>query len=92
MVIAEALARGLPVLATAVGEVPKFVRNEESGYLIPNNDVATIRSALIRYTTTTDEDYEIMSDIAHGIGKKELGRDRMVTAYEAVYKRVLRIK
>ena len=35
MVIAEAFSVGVPVISTAVGDIPEFVKNEENGLLFP---------------------------------------------------------
>lgn len=38
-VIAEAMARGLPVIATSVGGIPKIITNGENGMLVEPNDI-----------------------------------------------------
>ncbi|MEO5878573.1 MAG: glycosyltransferase family 4 protein, partial [Candidatus Eisenbacteria bacterium] len=42
LVIPEAMAAGLPVIATAVGAIPDFVKDGEDGFLIPPRDPAAI--------------------------------------------------
>ena len=44
----EALAVGLPVIATAVGGTPDVIRHEQEGLLIPANDGPALQSALLR--------------------------------------------
>jgi glycosyltransferase involved in cell wall biosynthesis len=44
----EAMAAGLPVLATRVGGVPELVRDGETGLVIAPGDVAAIRDGLAR--------------------------------------------
>ena len=48
VVIAEALAAGRPVVATAVGGVPYMVREGETGWLAPPRDEAALAAALAR--------------------------------------------
>ncbi|MDX6414917.1 MAG: hypothetical protein QOH23_2327, partial [Gaiellaceae bacterium] len=44
----EALAVGVPVVATAVGGVPEVVHDEENGLLVPPNDVQALSVAMGR--------------------------------------------
>ena len=46
MAILEAMAVGLPVVATAVGGIPDVVRDNESGLLLDAGDVAGLAVAL----------------------------------------------
>lgn len=47
LVVAEAMAAGLPVVATAVGGVPECVSAGETGLLVPPTDAAALADALI---------------------------------------------
>ena len=46
-VLVEALAAGLPVVATAVGGVPALLRNGELGRLVPPGDEAALAAVLV---------------------------------------------
>ena len=46
MVVAEALARGIPVVATRVGGMPEAIAGSKGGILIPSNDPGTLRAVL----------------------------------------------
>lgn len=46
MVVTEALARGIPVLATAVGGVPEALGHAGAGLLVPPDDAAALGGAL----------------------------------------------
>ncbi len=47
-VVIEALACGVPVVASAVGAVPDFVRDEQTGFLARPDDVSDLARALAR--------------------------------------------
>lgn len=46
MVVAEALARGIPVVASRVGGVPEALSSSEAGILVPADDPAALESVL----------------------------------------------
>lgn len=47
-VLPEAMARSLPVVATAVGGIPEIVRDEETGLLVPPRHPAALAQAMER--------------------------------------------
>jgi glycosyltransferase involved in cell wall biosynthesis len=49
--VAEALASGLPVVATDVGAIPEMVEPGRNGFLIPRGGVADLSAALSRLVT-----------------------------------------
>jgi glycosyltransferase involved in cell wall biosynthesis len=48
LVIPEAMAAGLPVIATAVGAIPDFVKDGEDGFLIAPKDPRTLADRICR--------------------------------------------
>ena len=48
LVILEAMAAGLPVVATPVGGIPEVVIHQETGLLVPVEDVQALGNAILR--------------------------------------------
>jgi glycosyltransferase involved in cell wall biosynthesis len=67
LVLLEAMASELPVVATAAGGIPEIVRNDETGLLVPPLDPRELGMAMIRVMTNKEE--------ALGMGQR--GRHRV---------------
>ena len=85
--ILEAMASGLPVIASHAGGNPELVDADLTGMLFSAGDVRSLSKGLCRYL----EDPDLRA--AHGrAGRekvaREFGVERMVRAYEQVYRRV----
>ncbi|MBV7534761.1 TIGR03088 family PEP-CTERM/XrtA system glycosyltransferase [Duganella sp. sic0402] len=86
--VLEAMASGLPVVATNVGGNPELVQNDRTGMLIPPNDPAQLAYAIDQY-------YRAPSLAAqHGARARrrvlsEFSLAAMADAYQAVYDRLI---
>lgn len=87
--ILEAMASGLPVLATAVGGNADLVQPGVSGEIVPPDDVPALAAGL--WAMAEDPERALAMGRA---GRQEIDRrfslPAMVSAYEAVYDRLLR--
>ena len=52
--ILEAMAAGLPVVATRTGGVPEIVEEERTGVLVPPSDPAALSDAMVRVASDAD--------------------------------------
>lgn len=55
LVLLEAMAHGLPVVATDTMAIPEIVEHEKTGILVPPKDILSLRRALDRLMTSPDE-------------------------------------
>jgi glycosyltransferase involved in cell wall biosynthesis len=81
--VMEALALGLPVVATAVGGVPEVVEHGREGLLVPPRRPTELAAALLRLLTDAEE-RQRMAEAAARRGA-ELSIDTAVRRTEAVY-------
>ncbi len=82
----EAMATGLPVVATHVGGNPTLVKDEVTGLLVPPGDPAALAKAIIRLI----EEPTLAADLgARGRARAwtEFGIDQMLARIEALYDR-----
>jgi glycosyltransferase involved in cell wall biosynthesis len=86
--VIEALAAGVPVVATAVGGVPDVIRDGETGVLIPPRDPAAFGSALERVVCDADLQQRMRVQGRNEVERK-FGQQRLVSDVAALYKRLL---
>jgi glycosyltransferase involved in cell wall biosynthesis len=70
----EAMACGLPVIATNVGGIPEFVKNEENGLLIPPENPHVLREA-VTHLLSSKQLYSTISEQAAKSVKEKLSSD-----------------
>jgi glycosyltransferase involved in cell wall biosynthesis len=83
----EGMASGLPLVATAVGEVPRLVEDGVSGILVPPNDPNSLAQAIIDVLS----DEELKTCLLQGARRKvrgEFSAERMTDEYLQVYSSV----
>lgn len=88
--ILEAMASGLPVVATNVGGNPELVRQDETGGLVPSGSYEALADYLANYLA---QDWMLAEDgkNAREIALNNYSIDAMVWRYVAVYEAGLRI-
>lgn len=88
LVLLEAMAQAVPVVATAAGGVPEIVRDGRDGLLVPPGDPEALARALGRLLSD-----EALRDRLAAAGRRrvasDFSQDRTVAATEAVYRRAL---
>ena len=84
----EAMACGVPVIASAAGGIPEVVQDGETGWLCPVGDVARMSERAI----TTLQDPAQHDRMRHKAAARalEFAADRVVPRYEKLYEEVLK--
>lgn len=84
MAILEAMAEGLPVVATNVGGIPELVEDERTGYLVQPGDVEALRTALRRLVGDSELRLRL-GDQGHRLAETKFSVQRMVAEIESIY-------
>ncbi|MEA2626530.1 MAG: hypothetical protein QOD06_2575 [Candidatus Binatota bacterium] len=66
----EAMAHGVPVVATAVGGVPEVVTDGRSGFVAPSGDVAALAEAVLRLLEAPDLRRRLGMQGAHDVAER----------------------
>ncbi len=88
LVVLEAMAVGLPVVATAVGGVPDVIEPGATGFLVPPSDRIALMKELLQLSTRP----QVARDVAAAGRSRVLERhstERMASEYERLYRRVV---
>lgn len=85
LVVPEAMAAALPIVATAVGGLPEVVLDGWTGRLVPVDEAAL--SAALGQLVDDHEAARAMGRRAREVALARYGHDRMVDAYLALYAR-----
>ena len=86
--ILEAMASGLPVVATDVGGNSELVEQGSTGFLVARGDPVALASTMLKYVDDPDLRRQ------HGVKARKLSEDRfsinaMVMRYQDLYDRLL---
>ena len=83
----QAMAAGVPVISTPVGSIDELVRHEETGLMVPPQDVAALAAAIARLL---DEPAlaQRLASAARAWVSERYSRERMLDSMEAVFRGV----
>lgn len=84
MSVLEAMARGIPTVATAVGGVPQVIEDGVSGFLIDVDDVGGLSEELISLLDSAELRADVGRDARNQIISR-FGIDRSVARIEEIY-------
>lgn len=88
LVAAEAMACGLPVIATRGSALPEVIADGETGLLCPQDDVRTFARAALRLSTDRELRYAMRKAARRRIGS-HFDIESMVKSYLSIYLEIL---
>ena len=89
MAVLEAMARGLCVVASAVGGIPNLIEDGTSGVLVPPDDVDALATAL-RTVISDREMQRRLGDAALGRARQTFDVDVIWRRFDALYQELMR--
>jgi glycosyltransferase involved in cell wall biosynthesis len=92
IVLLEAAAAGLPIVATRVGGNVEVVREEESAFLVPPRDSDALGLAMLRLMGLSGAQRRSMGERGREHVRTHYGLSRVVDRWEEIYRRVLERK
>ncbi|HSG70266.1 MAG TPA: GT4 family glycosyltransferase PelF, partial [Planctomycetaceae bacterium] len=87
LTLLEAMARGLPVVATDVGGNPEVVVDGETGLIVPSNDPSALAQAILRVLEDKCKSHQ-MGQAGRTRVEQHFDIRRMVKEYESLYSTV----
>lgn len=88
LTILEAMAAGLPVIATSVGGIPQVVLHEQTGLLVPPESPRELAAAICRLLQNADEAVRLGQKGRQRV-ERAFSVDQMVARYEDLYRGIL---
>lgn len=87
----EAMAYGVPVVATNVGGLPELIENGVTGYLSPLGDIDSMANQVLQLLEDKDV-YEKISKAAQKVAQEKFSVKKILPIYEAYYQDVFHLK
>jgi glycosyltransferase involved in cell wall biosynthesis len=87
-ILLEAMASGLPSIATAVGNVPEMIEEGVTGFLVPPNDASALAAAIARLCGCPREVRREMGRRARRVVEERYRIEEVAARHLALYERL----
>ncbi len=91
LVVIEAMATGLPIIASPVGGIPELIIDDKNGFLVSPTSKSEIKSAIIKLIENQDLRIK-MGQIGRKIFESNFSLPQMVRNYLKIYENLLERK
>lgn len=88
IVLVEAMAAGLPVIATNVGGIPEIVEHGKTGLLVPPADPVSLAGQLMLLLTDIHERRRL-GQAGWDLARQKFSQESMICATERIYEQLL---
>jgi len=85
LALLEAMACGLPVVASAVGGIPEVVEDEDFAQLVAPDDSHGMAEAMLRTARLSSRELHMRGEAARRRALTTFSAERMIAGYEQVY-------
>jgi glycosyltransferase involved in cell wall biosynthesis len=86
----EAMAMGVPVIATALGGYLETIQPGKTGWLVPPGDAQQLHNAMVEALSQSPEQRDAMTQVAMTDVRSRYGKQKMVADTLAVYAELMR--
>jgi len=88
--VVEAMASGLPVIATKVGGVPEIIEDGETGFLIKSQNINELVDKMSFFMKLSDEKRRSIGVRARRVVEEKFSITKMMHSYTDLYKDILK--
>jgi glycosyltransferase involved in cell wall biosynthesis len=89
VVVLEAMAAGVPAIATSVGGAPELIADGRNGYLVEPRDPKKLASGFERALETPPLDYQRMRGVGRLRARERHGLERGLGRHAQLYEEIL---
>ncbi|MEA5616718.1 glycosyltransferase family 4 protein [Cronbergia sp. UHCC 0137] len=88
LVTLEAYARNRPIIASAIGGIPEYVKNGKTGILVPTNHIQSLADAIHELTVNYDK-ARLMGEQGFHWFQQEFTLDTHIQRLEKIYEKII---